>query len=156
MGTGGMGVRASDNDEALRQLGTDPLVIKGTRVDAIAGLVWLMDRAFAGVGQVPGPLLLLTGANDQIVPPAAVDAVRPQLTAEPCTAVHYPDGWHLLLRDLQRQIVWDDILAWIEGDELLPSGLAKACGGSVTQAAAVTDGGGPSVLVEEAATASAL
>ncbi|HET6518729.1 MAG TPA: alpha/beta fold hydrolase [Geminicoccaceae bacterium] len=134
----GLGVRASDNDDALRQLGADPLVIKATRVDAIAGLVTLMDRAAARMPGVPGPLLLLTGANDEIVPRAAFDAIRPYLTAEPCTAVHYPEGWHLLLRDLQRQVVWDDILAWIDG-EPLPSGLAEACGAGATQEAALVD-----------------
>jgi acylglycerol lipase len=131
----GLGVLASDNLEVLRALGADPLFIKATRVDAIAGLVRLMDLALAEAPVVPGPLLVLGGARDEVVPPHAHNTMLGRLTAEPCTEVIYPDGWHLLLRDLQRQAVWDDIFAWIDG-EPLPSGLAAPCGEEVTQAAA--------------------
>ena len=50
-----LGVMASDNLEALRALSADPLFIKETRVDAIAGLVELMDTAYAAAGALPGP-----------------------------------------------------------------------------------------------------
>jgi alpha-beta hydrolase superfamily lysophospholipase len=129
-----LGVLASDNIAALRALGADPLFIKETRVDAIAGLVRLMDLALAEAPEVPGPLLVLGGARDEVVPPHAHSAMVERLTAEPCTEVVYPEGWHLLLRDLQRQVVWDDILAWIDGAPL-PSGLAEPCGGDVRLAA---------------------
>jgi alpha-beta hydrolase superfamily lysophospholipase len=130
----GLGVMASDNLEALRELGADPLFIKETRVDAIAGLVRLMDLALAETPVVSGPLLVLGGARDEVVPPHAHQTMLGLLTAEPCTEVVYPEGWHLLLRDLQRQVVWDDILAWIEG-EPLPSGLAERCGDRLRLAA---------------------
>ena len=112
----------------LRALGADPLFIKETRVDAIAGLVGLMDLALAETAAVPGPLLVLGGARDEVVPPHAHTAMLGRLAADPCTEVVYPEGWHLLLRDLQRQVVWDDILAWIDG-AALPSGLAERCEG---------------------------
>ena len=130
----GLGVMASDNIEALRALGADPLFIKETRVDAIAGLVGLMDLALAEAPAVPGPLLVLGGARDEVVPPHAHGTMLALLTADPCTEVVYPAGWHLLLRDLQRQVVWDDILAWIDG-AALPSGLAGFCGEDVRLAA---------------------
>jgi alpha-beta hydrolase superfamily lysophospholipase len=121
-----LGVMASDNLDVLRALGADPLFIKATRIDAIAGLVALMDRALAATPAVPGPLLVLGGARDEVVPPHAHGAMLGRLRAEPCTEVVYPEGWHLLLRDLQRAVVWDDILAWIDGAPL-PSGLAEPC-----------------------------
>ena len=121
----GLGVMASDNLEVLRALGADPLFIKATRVDAIAGLVRLMDLALAATPVVPGPLLVLGGARDEVVPPDAHAAMLERLTADPCLEIVYPEGWHLLLRDLQRQVVWDDILAWIDG-EPPPSGLGPA------------------------------
>lgn len=130
----GLGVLASDNLEVLRELGADPLFIKATRVDAIAGLVGLMDLALAETPALPGPLLVLGGARDEVVPPHAHSAMLGRLGTEPCTAVVYPEGWHLLLRDLQRQVVWDDILAWIDG-EPLPSGLAEPCGEDISVAA---------------------
>jgi acylglycerol lipase len=131
----GLGVMASDNLKVLQALGADPLFIKETRVDAIAGLVALMDLALAHAPAVPGPLLVLGGARDEVVPPHAHGAMLERLRAEPCTEVVYPDGWHLLLRDLQRELVWADILAWIDG-EPLPSGRAQPCGAEVSQAAA--------------------
>ena len=130
----GLGVLASDNLEVLQALGADPLFIKETRVDAIAGLVALMDLALARSPAVRGPLLVLSGSRDEVVPPDAQHAMLERLSAEPCTEVVYPEGWHLLLRDLQREQVWDDILAWIDGAPL-PSGLAAPCGEGVRLAA---------------------
>jgi acylglycerol lipase len=134
----GLDVLPSDNIDMLRALGRDPLVIKGTRIDAIAGLVALMDRALASADDVPGPLLVLRGARDEIVPPVAQAAMLEALTAEPCTELFYAAGYHMLLRDLQRQLVWNDVIAWIRG-EPPPSGLAWPCSGSATPAAASLD-----------------
>jgi alpha-beta hydrolase superfamily lysophospholipase len=131
----GLDVRPTDNREVLIALGQDPLVIKATRVDAIAGLVDLMDRAVASVPEVDGPLLILKGVHDEIVPPKSQEALVARLTAEPCTVVTYTEGYHLLLRDLQREVVWRDILAWIDGVRDLPSGLAEPCGGATRSAA---------------------
>jgi alpha-beta hydrolase superfamily lysophospholipase len=122
-----LGVMASDNLDALRALSADPLFIKETRVDAIAGLVELMDTAYAAAAAFPGPLLVLVGKHDEIVPPDAQTAMIERLTATPCLRVIYPEGWHLLLRDLQRRVVWQDILAWIDG-EPVPSGQGSPCG----------------------------
>jgi alpha-beta hydrolase superfamily lysophospholipase len=130
-----LGILASDNLDVLRALGADPLFIKATRVDAIAGLVRLMDLAFAEAENLPGPLLILGGARDEVVPPHAHSAMLERLTADPCLEIVYPEGWHLLLRDLQRQVVWDDILAWIDGAPP-PSGMAQPCGGALKVAAA--------------------
>ena len=130
----GLDVMASDNLDVLRALGADPLFIKATRVDAIGGLVRLMDLALASTPLVPGPLLVLGGARDEVVPPTAHAAMLERLTADPCLEIVYPEGWHLLLRDLQRQVVWDDILAWIDGVPP-PSGLAQPCGAALKVAA---------------------
>ena len=130
-----LGILASDNLDVLQALSADPLFIKETRVDAIAGLVRLMDLAYTSAPALPGPLLVLGGARDEVVPPKAHAAMLERLTADPCTEIVYPDGWHLLLRDLERRRVWADILAWIDGRPM-PSGLAKPCGGSLRVAAA--------------------
>lgn len=128
-------VLPSDNLDMLRAMARDPNVIKATRVDAIAGLVELMDRAVEGADALAGPLLVLIGARDEIVPPEAQVALLQRLDAEPCREVVYPEGYHMLLRDLQREVVWADILAWIDG-EALPSGLAEPCGDSASPVAA--------------------
>ena len=111
----------SDNVPMLRALGRDPLTIKATRVDAIAGAVGLMGHARAAAAALRAPSLVLLGANDQIVPPEVQAGFTRKIAATACTAVRYPDGWHMLLRDLERERVWKDVLAWIEtGAPLAP------------------------------------
>jgi len=118
----GLGVQASDNIEMLRALGRDPLIIKQTRVDAVYGVVGMMDAGLAGAAGLKAETLLLYGDNDQIVPSHAIENVLQRLEA-PYRYVRYPKGWHMLLHDLQAKIVWQDIAAWI-GDRkgALPSG----------------------------------
>lgn len=111
----GLGRMASDNIPMLRGLGADPLVIKETRIDALAGLVDLMGEARAAGPRLPGPILVVIGANDDIEPPDVQLDFTARLTAQPCTLVWRTDGWHLLLRDLEREQVWQDIADWIDG-----------------------------------------
>ena len=122
----GLGKQASDNIPMLRALGADPLFIKETRVDAIGGVVDLMGEALERGPRLRARRLVLVGQRDEIVPPEAQETFVASLPQGDCTLVSYPEGWHLLLRDLQRQRVWEDILAWIAG-ETPPSGLAVAC-----------------------------
>ncbi len=110
----GLDIWPSDNIEMLRAFVADPLVIKGTRADAIAGLVALMDEAEASLERLDQKTLILVGEKDQIVPSGAFDAMRAKLTAADCREIIYPEGYHMLLRDLQREVVYQDILTWIE------------------------------------------
>ena len=128
---GGLKIQASDNIPALIALGRDPLYIRETRVDAVAGLVELMDTARERASSLRVPTLVLTGARDQVVPPQAHAEFVRLLPAERCTAVTYLNGWHLLLRDLQRERVYADALGWIAGRRP-PSGLDRPCGEGAT------------------------
>lgn len=121
----GLDVRASDNDAALIALGRDPMVIKETRLDAVAGLVRLMDAAVARAPELDLPILLLAGEHDEVIPPEAVDAFAIRLGSQECLFIRYAEGWHLLLRDLQRRRVWRDIIGWLAG-ELIAE--AQLCG----------------------------
>ena len=121
----GLGRRASDNDEAFVALGRNPLTIRETRLDAVAGLVRLMDAAVARAPDLDLPTLVLFGERDEIIPPDVIGRFVQRLDPSRCAAVVYPEGWHLLLRDLQRERVWSDIIAWLEGE--VPAA-AEACG----------------------------
>ncbi|MEH6496456.1 MAG: lysophospholipase [Pseudomonas marincola] len=116
----GLGILASDNISMLRNLGRDPLFIKETRIDAVYGLVGLMDRAYSSAEKLDLPLLILYGANDEVIPKKPVENVVTRLP-ESADIVLYEKGWHLLLRDLQAPVVWNDIKQWIENREI-PSG----------------------------------
>jgi alpha-beta hydrolase superfamily lysophospholipase len=118
----GLKITPSDNIAMLRALGADPLVIKETRVDAIAGLVDLMDAALDSSSTIDAPLLVLYGARDEIIPKEPTEEMLCALTA-PRTVAVYGEGYHMLLRDLQAEVVHRDIAAWIfNADGDLPSG----------------------------------
>ena len=110
----------------LRALGRDPLVIKATRVDAINGLVDLMDLALAAAPRLDSPSLILYGGQDEIIQPGPTRTMLARLPAAPAPARRiavYPGGYHMLLRDLDAAVVWGDIAAWIaDPDRPLPSG----------------------------------
>ena len=130
----GLNIRPSDNIPMLRALGRDPLVIKETQIGTIYGLVNLMDDAARSAGRIGVPVLLLYGAHDEIVPePPVARALADMRQAHVAvTAACYPDGYHMLLRDLERETVWKDIAAWIAKPTApLPSGAENLspCGG---------------------------
>ncbi len=112
-GRGFVKIRASDNIEALRRLSKNPLTIHGTRVDAIRGLVDLMDEALAAAPRFAAPTLFLYGGHDQLIPGRATEAIWGALPAGAVRAF-YPSGYHLLLRDLGRSVPIGDIATWVE------------------------------------------
>lgn len=121
----GLEIWPSDNIEMLRAFSADPLVIKGTRTDAIAGLVRLMDEALASLDRLDQETLVLVGAKDEVVPPGAFATMRERLPKEHCRGINYTDGYHMLLRDLQREVVYEDVIRWIDklalsGNDVLP------------------------------------
>ena len=122
----GLGVMASDNIDMLRDLGKDPLVIKATRVETMYGLTDLMDAAFESVGLLRGNILMLYGEKDEIIPKEPVYWCMQQLLAtdpNQKTVAVYPEGYHMLLRDLHAATAWNDIASWINArQEKLPSG----------------------------------
>jgi alpha-beta hydrolase superfamily lysophospholipase len=104
----------SDNIEMLRALGRDPLFQKKTRVDALFGLVNLMDEARTAPERMtaPPPILLLTGNKDQLIPRDATNGVIAALGPR-ATVRHYADGYHMLLRDLEGPAVNKDVADWV-------------------------------------------
>lgn len=121
----GVPIHPSDNIDMLRDMGADPLVLKGARVEALWGVTNLMDRALAGVGRLQGDVLLLYGERDRIIPPAAYCRMleRLPMDAEGLHLVLYRQGWHMLARDLQGAMVRHDIARWLHDPAApLPSG----------------------------------
>lgn len=110
----GIGIRPSDNIPMLRELGRDPLVLKRTRVDALYGLVGLMDAAYAAAPAFDATALLLIGANDNLIPDDAMGAMLERLPKTGDRTVKtYTTGFHMLLRDLGRAKVQADVAEWV-------------------------------------------
>ena len=105
-------VHPTDNREELIAMGRDPLMIWGARSDTIYGLVTMMGRASDAVGKSDVPTAYFYGAHDQIIPASAAVKAAAQLNPGQRSA-YYAKGWHLLTRDHQGPVVWNDILAFV-------------------------------------------
>ena len=118
----GLGVQVSDNVEWLRAYSRDPLNIRGTRFDALYGLVDLMQDAQEAAAAARLPALFVYGANDEIIPEDPTERVMRSYGGDKRAAI-YPSGWHMVLQDRQRERVWRDILTWMtDPSAVLPSG----------------------------------
>ena len=117
----GLKITPSDNEAMLIALGGDKNMLFDTRVDAVYGLVSLMDDAAEASANIKGRALFLYGEKDEIIPERAALTAARRLPPNVRTAF-YPQAYHMMLRDLQAQIVWDDVLAFLrDPDSPLPS-----------------------------------
>jgi acylglycerol lipase len=118
----GVKVRPSDNKTMLRAFSRDPLVIRATRVDAVYGLSNLMDQALSQAAQLSKPTLVQYGKHDEIIPREPIAQLLAKMPGTTRRA-YYPDGYHMLLRDLQGEKPLADISAWIaDHNRALPYG----------------------------------
>lgn len=114
----------TDNEAFLAVQEADPLHMRENRVDQLTGVVTLMEHADQRIAHLPSgvPTLISYGARDKVIPVAGPQRVAGKLPAHVRT-VYYPQGYHVLLSDLQRGRVIGDYAAFIRdpaGD--LPSG----------------------------------
>lgn len=115
-------ISASDNIAELRAMGRDRLMVWGARSDTLLGLVKTMQKGADAAPRVRVPTLWMVGAHDQIVPLAAQKKALAKRNPAIRTA-YYPDGWHLLTRDLNAARVWADSAAFLRDvSGVLPSG----------------------------------
>ncbi len=143
-GRANLPILASDNITALRRLGSDPLSLTNPKISMTDGLVILMRQAQAAMPALHGSVLILAGWRDQLVAPAATATAWAALPPGVRRAF-YPHGYHLLARDTARDLVIDDILAWLAmPDAWLPSGADAA---AAAWRAGAPWQGGPSVLL---------
>ena len=122
----GLGIKPSDNRDMLIALSKDPYIIKHTRIDALYGLVNLMDEAFDSAPRMAVPTLVLYGENDQLIPKKPTYEMLASLKNRSRVAL-YDTGYHMLLRDLDAEPVLADIAAWIIDPKApLPSGRERS------------------------------
>jgi alpha-beta hydrolase superfamily lysophospholipase len=105
-------ITPSDNVAMLQRIGRDHNMLFTTRIDAVYGLVNLMETASRRTASLNGDVAFLYGAHDQIIPRASALKAAEHLPASARTAV-YPDGYHMLIRDLHREVVYNDILSFL-------------------------------------------
>jgi acylglycerol lipase len=110
----GLHIVACDNIAVLRKLSRDPLYQHSARADQVYGLVNLMDEARHAPEHLanPPPILFLYGAKDQVIPAEPTQAVIRELGPR-ADVRRDAAGYHMLLRDLDRETVLRDLDGWI-------------------------------------------
>ncbi len=113
--------KPSDNKAMLKKIWQSPWMIRQSRMDTVAGLVDLMDKGAAAAPNVNVPVLLLYGDKDQIIPSKPIERLWQHLPKQGKTQfIHYAQGWHMLMRDLNGDEVIEDIVHWIEANKPIP------------------------------------
>lgn len=114
-----LGIKPTDDPEVSRDLSRDPLFIKETRVSSLYGVTQLMGQALHHPVSFPKPTLVLYGLNDKIIPPKPtchwlkrLETASDKLPKD-LNFIVYPDGWHMLTRQLQATQVIRDIADWV-------------------------------------------
>ena len=115
---------ASDNALELRRNDLDPNSIIAPRIDALYGLISLMESASMKLGQVRAPTLMIYGATDNVIPKDAVrQALRRAGDRPGFRTAYYAGGGHILNRDLQGERLYRDVEVWLrDANAPLPSG----------------------------------
>jgi alpha-beta hydrolase superfamily lysophospholipase len=109
-----LAIRPTDNNVMLRRIWKSPWMIKGTRVDTLNGVVDLMDKAYSAADSLSLPVLLLYGDKDQIIPKKPIERLWQRLPKSGKTRfIRYPQGWHMLGRDLNADEVIADMMEWM-------------------------------------------
>ncbi len=123
------GLVTTDNDADQERIRADPLNVQSVRVDVAAAM---LDMHGATRPAMPrccaSPSLFLFGANDRVIQQAPTIAALRDLPPQGGARVAlYRDGWHTLLRDLHRDVVAADILAFAQNPRApLPSGAERS------------------------------
>lgn len=116
---------ASDNMVELYRNGRDPNSIISTRFDTLYGLVSLMESASLKLGSIRAPTLLLYGGHDNVIQKPAMRLALERAGGDRpgFRTAYYPEGWHILNRDLQAERMYLDVEAWLRDPQApLPSG----------------------------------
>ena len=118
-------IHASSNTLELIRNGRDPRSILSTRFDTVYGLVDLMEASSRSLGRIRGDAILMYGAHDEVVKkgPMKLALERAEREGGTLRTAWYPNGWHLLNRDLDAEIVYRDVVSWLRDPKApLPSG----------------------------------
>jgi acylglycerol lipase len=121
-----LGIKPTDNQAVLQRMRHPDLRRPSASVNSLKGLTDLMDAALATAGERRAPTLFLYGGKDQLVPKRAMAACWSKERAASLgdqVFAFYPDGYHLLHRDIAGGIVTRDVVNWLlDPAAPLPSG----------------------------------
>ena len=123
-------IEPSDNIEMLQRTWSNPLMIRQNKIEQVHGVVTLMENAHKAAPNLPAnvPTFLTYGAKDIVIPEKGFKRTAKHLPEHVRTA-YYPNGYHMILRDIESEIVHADVLAFLRDPVApLPSGVGEVPG----------------------------
>ncbi|MDQ6746552.1 MAG: lysophospholipase [Candidatus Dormibacteraeota bacterium] len=107
--------RVSRDEQVVAQNKADPLVVQdmSTRFYREVYLT-AAPRALARVNELRVPFLAIQGMADRLVAPAVADELAARATVAH-RVLRYPDAYHETYNDLDRDQVFRDLDAWLDG-----------------------------------------
>ena len=118
----GVRIEPSDNWDRLHKIWANPLMTRSNRIDQVHGCVSVMESGHKGAAFLPENTLISYGANDYVIPERSVKRTFKTLPAH-VRGVYYENGYHMLLRDKQSDVVAMDYLSFMRDPSApLPSG----------------------------------
>ena len=105
-------------------------MIRSNKIEQVHGVVSVMESAHKAAPNLSAniPMLLTYGAKDIVIPKNGVRRTAKILPPHVRTA-YYPGGYHMLLRDLQAETVFEDVLAFLKNPNAdLPSNVDEVPG----------------------------
>lgn len=91
----------------------DPLFHRVGTARLSTEVVEAIARVQTGAPRFPLPLLLLHGGADRMVPPEGTRRFAAAAGHPDVRLIEYPEGYHVLFADLDRERVLDDLERWI-------------------------------------------
>ncbi|MDY0094109.1 MAG: alpha/beta hydrolase [Candidatus Vecturithrix sp.] len=103
------------DQQVVQRYSDDPLVLKSTTYKLlgevfIRGAEWLVER----MATYTDPCLILHGGGDQIVTPEAAKYLHEHISSKDKTLKIYPDLYHEILNEFEKDVVLQDIRQWID------------------------------------------
>lgn len=111
----------SRDPAVVKAYGDDPLNHHG-RLSVRSGtsLFELLMRTRARLGELTVPLLLLHGAGDAVCPPTGSEMIYARAASADKTLTIYPELFHEIQNEPERDTVFADILSWLDAHTEAP------------------------------------
>lgn len=111
----------SDGEEYLALEKSDPLIMESMEFQYVYGGISYAEQTTDAATALDMPVLVQFGYHDGNISEASMQAFGSSIPG-PTRLVGYPNGYHVLIWDEQREVVLTDIAAWISNhDAPLPS-----------------------------------
>ena len=109
----------SRDPEVIRRYDEDPYVKDRMTTRFAAGMNQMLDRVSGAAGRVERPILVLHGGQDPMSAPSGSErfyaGLAGPISNESALKV-YPELRHEIFNEPEREAVWQDVLAWLDGD----------------------------------------